>query len=239
MGGLAAALAAAPAHAAQLRADIRLRRPRPHTQPAGDRAGVHHLEGPRRRRSGVYCSLTACPAARYVPGLRDLALQRGRQILPSHDPDDPNDPTDRGGDLDPDLLRHHHPLRHDRPVRHPRQPVRHLRGPCPHLRGDDPAVRDLDDADLHRRGALHARARRAPDGRRPHHGAAACRAAARRVGHGGDIPVRLHPELGGVPVGAHAHAPGGHDTHRAAQQVPERGRRAPTPSTSRRRTRAG
>ena len=48
------------------------------------------------------------------------------------------------------------------------------------------------------------------------------RAAARRVRHGGDVPVRVHPELGGVPAGADADPSRGHDADGAAQQVPER-----------------
>ena len=110
VGGLAAALAAPPADAAQLCADIRLWRARSDAQPPGDRAGLYHLEGPWRRRAGVHDGLASGPAARHLPRLCDLALQRRRQILPAHDTDDPHDPTDRGRDLDPDLLRDHHPL---------------------------------------------------------------------------------------------------------------------------------
>ena len=235
MGGLAAALAAAPTDAAQLRADFRLRCARPDAQPPGDRAGLHHLEGPRRRRAGVHDGLAARPAAGHLPRLCDLALQCRRQILPAHNPDDPHDPADRGRHRHPDLLRDHHPLCHDGAVRRPRQPVRHLRGARPHLHGHDAALRHLDDADLHRRGALHARARRPPHGGGPHRGDPAHRPPARGIGHGGDIPVRLHPELGGVPAGADADPSGGHDADGAAQQVPERGGGAPLRTAGRHR----
>ena len=71
----------------------------------------------------------------------------------------------------------------------------------------------------------------------PHRGAPPHRPAARRVGHGGDVPVRLHPELGGVPAGADAHPSRGDDADGAAQQVPERGGGTPLWTAGRHRHR--
>ena len=173
-------------------------------QPAGGGAGVLDLEGARRRRPRVHHRGPAGAAARHLPRLLDLALQRRRQVLPPHHPDHPHDPADRGRDLDPDLLRDPDSVRDDRRVRRAHQPVRHLYRADPDLHRHHAAVRHLDDADLHRRGALHARARRPPDGRRAHHGDPPGRAAAGRVRHGGHVPVRVHPQLGGVPAGADA-----------------------------------
>ena len=58
---------------------------------------------------------------------------------------------------------------------------------------------------------VHARARGAPDGGRPHHGHPPDRAAAGRLRHGGHVPVRVHSELVGVPAGVDLDASGGDD----------------------------
>ena len=205
MGGLAAALAAAHADAAQLRADLRVRQHGPLAEPACGGTGVLDLEGSRRRRPGLHERRAAGAAARHFPRLFDLALQRRRKILSAHDPDHPHDPADRGRDLDPHLLRDPDTLCDERAVRAAHQPVRHLPRAHPDLHRHHPAVRHLDDADLHRRGALHARTRRPPDGRRPHHGDRARGAAAGRVRDGRHVPVRVHSELGRVPARAYPH----------------------------------
>ena len=138
----------------------------------------------------------------------------GGKYFPAHDSDDPYDPADRRCDLDPDLLRDPYSLRLNRRVRLSHQPVRHLYWADPDLHGHYAAVRHLDDADLHRRGALHARTRRPPDGRRAHDGDLADRVAAGRLRYGRHVLVCVHPELGGVPAGVDTDASRGDDAHR-------------------------